>query len=401
MVAGSRYLVVGCGGIGGIVAAGLLHQGLDVTPLSKNELIADAINLAGIRTLGEQSLGTLHTTARSSLDDKAAPFDYVLLCTQPPAVEEATRQVLGHLADDGRVVVLQNGLCELRVAEIVGAARVIGGVVAWGASMVEPGVYDRTSSGGFTLGRLEGGRDERLEALATVLEGIGPVSISDNLLGARWSKLAINCAISALGTVGGERLGVLMRKRWVRRLALEIMSEAVEVARAEGVALEKVSGTLDLDWLALTPSERAAGLGSAGLVAKHALLLAVGTRYRRLRSSMLRAIERGRPPAVDFLNGEVVDRGAAHGIATPVNAALREAVWAIAKHEQKASLPTLRALYEQTMKRLATSTAPPVSVPPSAEPPSAEAPSPPTEEGPLEPPAEPAGDPQEPPPPSP
>jgi len=53
------------------------------------------------------------------------------------------------------------------------------------------------------------------------------------------------------------------------------------------------------------------------LVAKHALLMAVGFRYRRMRSSMLGAIERGRVPAVDFLNGEVVERGKKHGIATP------------------------------------------------------------------------------------
>ena len=112
-------------------------------------------------------------------------------------------------------------------------------------------------------------------------------------MGARWSKLAINCAISSLGTVGGERLGVLMRHRFVRRLALEIMTETVLVARALGVRLEKVSGTLDLDWIALTDAERVSA-GSPGLVAKHALLLAVGARFRRLRSSMLAAIERGR-----------------------------------------------------------------------------------------------------------
>ena len=37
---------------------------------------------------------------------------------------------------------------------------------------------------------------------------------------------------------------------------------------------------------------------------------AVGLRYRRMRSSMLAAIERKRTPAIDFLNGEVVIRGA-------------------------------------------------------------------------------------------
>src|SRR5262249_42531744 len=148
------------------------------------------------------------------------------------------------------------------------------------------------------------GAESRIEELARILECIGPTSTTTNLAGARWSKLAINCAISSLGTIGGDRLGVLMRHRFVRRLALEIMTETVQVARGLGVRLEKVSGTIDLDWIALTEADRMSS-GSASLVAKHALLLAVGARYRRLRSSMLAAIERGRMPAIEFLNGEV------------------------------------------------------------------------------------------------
>ena len=375
MTQGPRFLVVGCGGIGGIVTANLAFQGLDVTPLTRNELIADAINMRGIETRGELSVGTVQVTATTSLGKSPTKFDCILLCTQPPQVEEAAAQVAPHLADHGRLVVFQNGLCELRVAELVGAERVVGGVIAWGASMVEPGIYDRTSAGGFTLGRLEGAPDEALETLGRALEAIGPVTVSDDLMGARWSKLAINCAISSLGTVGGDRLGALMRKRWVRRLALETMSETVEVARAEGVTLKKVSGTLDLDWLALTDAERQATVGSAGLFAKHALLLAVGTRYRRLRSSMLNAIERGRPPAVDFLNGEVVSRGETHGIATPINAALQAAVWAIAKGEERASHDTLEGLYRSTREAVAAPASEPASEAPGSET-ATEAPSP-------------------------
>ena len=252
------------------------------------------------------------------------------------------------IAENGAVVCLQNGLCELRLADIAGGSRVLGAIVAWGATMVEPGVYDRTAAGGFMLGWLDGAIDERLTRLGHLLEAIGPVTLTNNLLGARWSKLALNCAVSSLGTVGGERLGPLLKHRFVRRLALELMSEVVAVARAESVVLEKVSGTIDLEWIALTAEEKSAKLGSPALLAKHALLLAVGTRYRRLRSSMLHAIERGATPSVDFLNGEVVCRGESHGVATPVNAAIRDAIWTIANGGAKPSLAALQALYLKT-----------------------------------------------------
>ncbi len=343
-----RLLVVGCGAIGGILAGHLLEIGHDVSLLTTNSEIAAALRERGVRVTGDEPPVPAHARAVfEQLGPDVQPFDYIFLATQPPQVEAAAESAAAWLAADGRVVCFQNGLCEERVAKIVGPDRVIGAVVAWGASMLEPGLYERTSSGGFSVGRLDGSRDSRLDHLARILEAIGPVSITDNLRGARWSKLAINCAISTLGTIGGDRLGVLLRQRYVRRLALEVMTEVVAVARAENVRLEKVSGTLDLDWIALTPSERTAA-GSPGLMAKHTLLLAVGARYRRLRSSMLAAIERGRPPAVEFLNGEVISRAEQHGLAAPINRAARDLVWSIARGEAEASHSTLRALYERT-----------------------------------------------------
>jgi 2-dehydropantoate 2-reductase len=344
---GPRILVVGCGGIGGIVAAHLFEQGHDVVALTQNPLIADAINSQGFRVRGDASPGTVRGRTVRALEPGTLAFDYIILATQPPQVEEAARSVAAHLAPEGAMLCLQNGLCEERVAAIVGASRVLGGIVSWGASMIEPGVYDRTSAGGFVVGRLDGAPDARLDELARILEAIGPTSVTGNLAGARWSKLAINCAISSLGTVGGDRLGALMRHRHVRRLALEVMTEVVAVARALDVRLEKVSGTIDLEWIALTEAERASA-GSPSLFTKHALLLAVGARYRRLRSSMLAAIERGRPPAVDFLNGEVVTRGASLSVPTPVNAAVREQVLAIAAGDTKPSHDLLRSLFQRT-----------------------------------------------------
>ena len=346
----TRVLIVGCGGIGGVLAASLgqLHA-LDAsvlprpTVLSRNAAIAEAVRERGVRMRGvggpiDSAVDVVGDPA--DLDDR---YDLILLATQPPQVEAAALSVADRLADDGAVVCLQNGLCEERLAGHLGADRVLGAVVSWGASAVEPGLIERTSSGGFVLGRLDGAADDpRLRSLETLLSTVGPVRISTNLRGARWSKLAINAAISTLGTIGGDRLGALMRHAFVRRLALEIMTETVAVAQAEQVTLEKVNGTLDLPWLALTETER--GAGSPTLVAKHAILLAVGSRYRKLRSSMLLAIERGREPAVDFLNGEIVDRGARHGIPTPVNSAARDLVHAIAQGRTQSSVETLRGL---------------------------------------------------------
>jgi len=338
-----RIVVVGCGGIGGVASAALTEhlraRGGEVVSYTTNTGIAEAVNARGYRVVGVDGPRTVPGRCVTTLAGEG-PFDYALLAVQPPQVEEAAAQVAPVLHPSGAVVCFQNGLCEARVAPQVGPDRVLGAVVAWGATMPEPGVYERTARGGFSLGRLDNRDDPRLPELAAALGCIGPAVISPNFAGARWSKLAINCAISTLGTLGGQRLGSLMVSLTVRRLALHLMTETVRVAHAEGVRLEKVSGTLDLDWIALTDREMHS-LGSPGLFAKHTMLLAVGARYRRMRSSMLSALERGRPPAVDYLNGEVVTRGAQHGIATPVNAAAQERVHALARGEGRPSMATV------------------------------------------------------------
>lgn len=361
---------MGAGGLGGIVAATLTEVGSAVTVVSTNEQIRSAVDKSGFRLIDDGEERTIRGWISPAPEGR---YDLCILATQPPNVEDAARTALPHLNDDAQVVVLQNGLCEDRIAAIVGVQRVIGAIVTWGASMPEPGKYERTAAGGFQIGRfereasagnevpipqVEGSNpapkrkrarrptemaDADLRRVGELLEAVGPVAHTRNLRGARWSKLAMNCAVSSLGTIAGERLGPLVRQRRYRRLALELMTEAVAVARAEGVELEKVSGTLDLDWIALSDADRAS-TASLGLTAKHALILAVGLRYRRLRSSMLAAIERGRTPAIDFLNGEIVTRAKKHGIATPFNQRICETIWAIAKGEKKSSRETLDAI---------------------------------------------------------
>ena len=344
-----RVLVVGCGGIGGVLLSRLLEGGRKVAAVARREEIASVLRTRGPVLRDEKGERTLRGDLEVFVQPpREGPYDFILLATPPNGVEAAARDTAHLLAPDGAMVVLQNGLCEELVARVVGGEnKVIGAIVAWGASSPETGVYERTSSGGIVLGTLSGEPDPRLSRLADVLRAVSPVDFTENLRGARWSKLAINCAISTLGTVGGSRVGPLLGHRFIRRLAMEVFTEAFQVANAEAVKLEKVASTVDLKWLTLSESERRSR-GSPSLLARHAMLLAIGARYRGLRSSMLAAIERGREPPVDFLNGELVRRGKAHGLPVPVNEQLLEAVHAMARRQLAPGVETLRRIYERT-----------------------------------------------------
>ncbi|HZS40809.1 MAG TPA: 2-dehydropantoate 2-reductase [Polyangia bacterium] len=345
-----KVAVIGCGGIGGVIAANLTRAGVDVTPVVGNANVARAIAERGLRVRELDGAEWSIPAARKpvlALEEHDAPYDLAIVATQSTTLEAALRSALPHLDPDAPVVACQNGLPEERVRAVMGD-RVIGCVVGWGASMVEPGVYQRTSRGGLSLGRPTAS-DPDPTAAARLLEHASPSIVVDDLAGVRWSKLAINCVTTTLGAVGGVPLGKLLSHRPIRRLALEVFAEVAEVARAAGVKVQPVGGTLDIDKIAITEAERAMSFGSPSLAYKHSVLLAVGLKYRRMRSSMLYALERGRPPEIDFLNGEIVRRGAALGVPTPVNAALVEEVRAIARKQAASAIATLKALHDQVV----------------------------------------------------
>src|SRR5512140_3635561 len=126
-----RILLMGCGGIGGVMAAALLERGEAVTIVTHNALIAAAINARGLVVRDEDRQRLVPARATVSVPDGAGPFDFVFLATQPPQVEEAARRAAGVLATNGAVVCFHNGLCERRVAATVGAAHTLGAIVAW------------------------------------------------------------------------------------------------------------------------------------------------------------------------------------------------------------------------------------------------------------------------------
>jgi 2-dehydropantoate 2-reductase len=337
-----RILVVGVGALGGVVAHELLLAGHDVTLLTHDSDAARTLRISGLQEVrsGRVVVPRVVIERAPSGDER---FNYVFLATQPNAVESVVSQIAGVIGDSGRFVCLQNGLCEERVAKHVPRNRIIGAVVAFGASAHGAGLCERTSKGGVVVGNLDGALDETLERVTRLLGVLGPARTTTNLTGIRWSKLAINCAISTLGTIGGERLGVLLRQKFVRQLALRIIAEAVAVATALGVTLERLPGIPPLEWLAKA-GDGETMRGRLEVAARHGLALGIGTRYRWLRSSMLRAIERGRTPAVDYLNGEITSRGLKLGIPTPVNEKAQQYVWSIARGERVAAVATLETL---------------------------------------------------------
>ena len=347
-----RTLLQGVGGIGGVVAATLLRAGFaDLQLVTGNAQLAEAIHRDGLRVRerdGSTFVARPTLPPSPTVPEGGGPYELIVLVTQTPRLAEALQASQAQLSPTGVVLCLQNGLPEAHAEAIVGQGRALGGVVSWAASMTAPGEYVRTTPGAIHLGWPGRPADAQIKAIAAALAPTGDVHVTDNLLGVRWSKLAINATITTMGAIVGQPLGRLIDDAPVRDLALHVFSEAVDVCDALGVRLETVTGTFPLARLALGPAERR----SPGLFARawrHLALRLVGARYSGARSSMLYAIERGRPPEVDYINGEIVRSGAKLGVPTPVNTELVRLVHEIAAKRLPHGFEPLHTLRDTVM----------------------------------------------------
>ncbi|MBI5523439.1 MAG: 2-dehydropantoate 2-reductase [Desulfarculus sp.] len=312
----ARLAVIGAGAIGGIVAAHLAREGWDLTLVCKHQEVADLANGPGLRILGVRGAFQQPVRAVANIADLGGPQDLVLLATKATEAIAAARELLPLLHERSLVVSLQNGICEEALASVLGRDRVVGCVVGWGATMLGPGQLEMTSTGEFVLGDLEGRPLPHLEFLANMLGVVVPCRVSANILGELYSKLIVNSCINTLGAISGLYLGQMLAQPQARVIFTAVMREALAVATAMGLKVEPGGGG-KLDYHRFLKGDGLIDRWRRGLTIR-----AIGFKYRRLKSSSLQSLERGRPTEIDYLNGYICQKGAGLGVPTPVNLAL-------------------------------------------------------------------------------
>src|SRR2546426_5023480 len=158
------------------------------------------------------------------------------------------------------------------------------------------------------------GRDTpRARALAEMLSVVAPTSVTTNLFGERWSKLAINCMANPIAGLSGLGTAELRVEPGPRRLAVFLGAEVIRVGRARGFEVEPIWGIAPRRFL-----DAAEGRGLADVeaeISRDARSRAGG------RPSLLQDVLRGRRTEIEYLNGYVVTEGKKAGVPPPGNEA--------------------------------------------------------------------------------
>lgn len=311
----SKICVIGPGAIGGIVAGLLKWEGYDVQLVAKYPDLAKKISQHGIKLEGICGDFTVKVPSVAFPEELADDFDFVLIATKADGLVEVAKKMLPFLHTNTRVVSMQNGICEDMLAGVVGEERTVGCVVGFGASMHEPGRVEMTSGGEFVIGNWNRQRDRELKQLAAVLSHVVETRISDEIFQELYAKLIINSCITTLGVISGQYLGEMLSSRRSRKLFIEVIQEAIAVGDAMGIRIPPgAGGKLDF-YKFLAP-------GPFSNLKRHLYIRVIGLKYRKLRSSSLQSLQRGRKTEVANYNGYIVTKGKELGVSTPANAQL-------------------------------------------------------------------------------
>jgi 2-dehydropantoate 2-reductase len=319
----ASVLVVGGGAIGGVTAARLTGSVRRVVVLDASEEHVARLK-AGLRLdeLGEER--TVAVDAVSAPPDER--FDFGLI-TLKAAHHDAALRPLGGVET---FVSLGNGLVQDRIAEIVGADRLIAGIVEWGATNLGPGHLAQTTRGPFVVGELDGPPRERTRRLAEVLRPAAEARVSEDIRSVIWAKLLVNSVFSGLGAVAGLSYADVVAIDDGRDVALRMWREGHDVGVAQGLSPGTVLG---VEAAALADPRRAAEALATAMEGH-------GATY----ASMLQDLERGALTEVDVIDGAVVERGQEYDVPTPLHERVTELIHAAERGERRPSPDALREL---------------------------------------------------------
>ena len=320
-----RIAIYGAGAMGTTLGAMLVKGGLsNVDFINRNRAYVENLknNGAIVNCIAENKQIKIKVNAYTP-EEMHGRYDVIFLMTKQRYNEEIATNLLPYLKDDSVLCTTQNGLPEPLIANIIGNERTYGAVVSFGANFTQDGMAvemtSKTSAMQFQIGGYQND-GAKLSVLKEILSYAAIatdnqanenfIEITDDLIGARWSKLTINAAFSGLSVMTGMPFGEIARKHKTRKLALAVIRECIDVATAQGVTFAKMQG-----------KDMAKILGGKTPIKRfiaYMVLPFVIKKHKKLVSGMLKDVEKGRKCEIDYINGVVCKEGEKTGVETPL-----------------------------------------------------------------------------------
>ncbi|HET9645276.1 MAG TPA: 2-dehydropantoate 2-reductase [Burkholderiaceae bacterium] len=288
-----RIAVMGAGAVGCYYGGMLARAGHEVTLIGRPTHV-QAVQRDGL-LLQTKTFEERVRVGASADPAQVRDARLVLFCVKSTDTETAGARIAPHLSDDALVLSLQNGVDNAQRLQAQLRQRVAPAVVYVATEMAGPGHVRHHGRGELVVEP-----DIATREMLDVFESAGiPLQSSDNVIGALWAKLLLNCAYNPISAITQLPYGRLFEGEGVPAVMRDVVGECLTVAEAAGVSVQGDA------WE-----------GVLGIVRT------MPTQY----SSTAQDLARGRCTEIDHLNGFVLRQGEALGVATPCNRILHALV---------------------------------------------------------------------------
>jgi 2-dehydropantoate 2-reductase len=310
LTSGMRIMIAGSGAMGCRYGAALFEAGHEVVLLDGWAEHVAAINAGGLRVTDESGTRALPVPA-ALFPAPEDPYDLVIVFAKATATAPVAAAAAGAIGPSTLLLTLQNGLGNIEALRAHAPDdRLLAGVSMYGTELVQPGHITARGTGETLFGPVVPAGAAAADRVGAALAAAGiPTRVTDDALGVIWAKVAFNCVMNTVCSIGSIPVSALALYDGFDELALSILAEIEAVARAEGVTVD-TAAALAVMKAQFDPSASGSHL-----------------------ASMLQDLMNGRRTEIAHLNGAIAERAAKHGIPAPANTliarliGLLEATW--------------------------------------------------------------------------
>jgi len=291
-----RALVVGAGSVGGYFGGRLASAGRDVTFLVRARR---ATQLAGKLMISSQGEETVVPINSITAGEAAAEFDVVLLAVKAYQLDDAIEDFAPYVSEATMILPVLNGMKHMdALRSRFGAVHVLGGVARIATTLDERGrILEQANFHDLSYGEWSGERSARIAALDQFMRGAGfDARLSTDIEREMWEKWAMLASLGAITCLMDGDIGQVARA-----------PGGIDFVRA---LFAEVSTVMARAWRPLSDSFESQ------------VLSFLSERASDITSSMYRDLKAGHRIEADQIVGDLVSRGAAAGVATPLLSAV-------------------------------------------------------------------------------
>ncbi|WP_040506423.1 ketopantoate reductase family protein [Leptospira wolbachii] len=309
----TSYPSIAISGIGSVTVTIIhaLHKNaIPFQILCRNESRYQSLKADPIRFQGPngKAVNIDLTNHLTMIQENKETFDYIFIGCKNQNLTEYLDETKSLLKPNGKWILIQNGIPEQNLGSYKN--KILGGVVGWNTQTLPNKTYYQSNVGSLILGESSGTKPDPI--WNQLLPPYIPLVLTDQLNAYRWHKLAINSIINGLAASKQLSLGELFLNRDYRNEALETLTEIKLVMNQLNIIEQVVPGSFPIQKLG-------GGVGALPTWIRHLILIFLGLKYFRIRTSMVQDLDHGRKTEIKYINGEVVKIANGLGIPVPRN----------------------------------------------------------------------------------